>query len=496
MSTALEYVTYTDQTPYLRVLDNAALERVHAAALDVLATVGVSVPLSQARAIFAAAGAHVDEARQRVRLPARLVEDALAQATTRYTLCARDPARDLLIDGAHGYLSTDGAPATIVDLETRRPRPSTLADLEQIVALADELPAIAFLWQSVSANDVPPAERALRELKTCLVGSTRHVQAMTVATGHQARGAVRLAQVLAGGSQALRRRPILSTFQCAISPLVHAADALEAALVFAAAGLPTGYLAMPLSGATAPITVAGHLVQAHAEVLSGLALIQLAYPGTPTFYAACGTMMDPRTGALTGGGPEDALLAAATCGLAHFCGFPVLMGVFAPGAVSNDWRSGLEGALNTAFSVLGRAEMMSGAGCLRTAQVFDPVQMVLDAEAFRLLAHVSRGVPVDDDALAVEAIRRVGLGGDYLTDAHTLRHMRAVWQPRAYRRGGPTPPDWGEREGQGEDRGQLPAAEAREYARRLLAGHEPPPLDPALAAELEAIIAAAASGRL
>ena len=490
MPSTSECVTYTASSPRLRVLDDAAIERIHAAALDVLATVGVRVPLPQARAIFTSAGAPVDEATGRVRLPAALVEDALKHAATRYTLCARNPAQDLIMDGAHGYLSTDGSPATIVDLETRQPRPSTLADLERIVALADALPAIGFLWQSVSAADVPPAERSLRELLACLVGSTKHVQAMTIVTGPEARGAVRMAQALVGGSDALRQRPILSSFQCAISPLSHDAGALAAALVFAEAGVPTGYLAMPLGGATAPITGAGHLVQAHAEVLSGLALIQLAHPGAPTFYAACGTMMDPRTGALTGGGPEDALLAAATCQLGHWCGLPVLMGVFAPGAAAPDWRSGLEGGLNTAFSVLAQAELMSGAGCLRTAQVFDPVQMVLDAEAFRLLAHLTRGIATDDAALAADAIRRVGPGGNYLTDEHTLRHMRGVWQPQSYRRDSLPLSD--------RDRGECGnvVIAAREFIRDRLARPQPRAPEPALRAELEAIVAAATSERL
>ncbi|MBU0490679.1 MAG: trimethylamine methyltransferase family protein [Chloroflexi bacterium] len=483
MSSTIECVTYTDAAPRLRVLDDAALARIHAAALDVLATTGVRVPLAPARALFAEAGAHVDEATGHVRLPATLVEEALKQATTRYTLCAHAsrPDQDLVIDGTRGYLSTDGSPAAIVDWDTRQPRPSTLADLKRIVALADALPAIGFLWQSVSAADVPPAERPLRELLACLMGSTKHVQAMTIVTGHEARAAVRMARAIAGGSDALRQRPILSAFQCAISPLSHDAEALAAALVLAEAGVPTGYLSMPLSGATAPITVAGHLVQAHAEVLSGLALIQLAHPGAPVFYAACGTVMDPRTGALTGGGPEDALLAAATCELGHWCGLPVLVGVFAPGATAPDWRSGLEGGLNTAFSVLARAELMSGAGCLRTAQVFDPVQMVLDAEAFRLLAHLGRGIATDAAALAADAIRRAGPGGNYLMADHTLRHMRGVWQPRTYQRGG--------------EAGD-PMTEAQEFIRDRLAHAEPLALDPGLRAELEAIIAAAASGRL
>jgi len=159
---AIECVTYTDATPRLVVLNDAALARIHEAALDVLATTGVRVPLTRARAIFAGAGAPVDEAAERVRLPAALVENALKQATTRYALCARDSTQNLVIDGTRGYLSNDGSPAAIIDWDTRQPRPSTLADLERIVALADALPAIGFLWQSVSAGDVPPAERPLR----------------------------------------------------------------------------------------------------------------------------------------------------------------------------------------------------------------------------------------------------------------------------------------------------------------------------------------------
>ena len=139
--------------PSLRPLSPEGLARLHDASLRILAGTGVDVGSTAICDRLAAAGARVEGAR--VRLPASLVESALAAAPRAYTLAARDPAWDLPLDGAHGYLSVDGSAAEILDLETGARRPSTEADLAQVTRLADALPEIAFLWQGVEAGDRP-----------------------------------------------------------------------------------------------------------------------------------------------------------------------------------------------------------------------------------------------------------------------------------------------------------------------------------------------------
>ncbi len=466
--------------PILRPLAPDGLARLHEASLRILEKTGVSVTSATIRERLAAAGARVEG--ERVRLPAPLVEAALEVAPPTYTLAARDPAWDLPLDGAHGYLSVDGSAAEILDLETGERRPSTEADLAQVTRLADALPEIAFLWQGAEAGDRPVAVRPLHELRTQLTNSGKHVQLMTATTPLAARGAVEMARAVAGGADALRARPVLSSFQVSLSPLTFDGEALEAALVYAEAGVPAGFVVMAIGCATAPATPAGVLAQSNAEVLAGVTVVETLVPGAPTFYGACSTTMDLRTGLTTCGGPEDLLYQAAFAQLARHYRLPSSVGTFAPGAKSPDWQAGLENGLSGLASLLAGADMLSGAGLLYAARVFALEEMVLDAEIFGLVRHLAGGLTVDDEALAVDVIDAVGPGGNFLAEDHTVAHMRGLWQPRLFDRG--TWEAW-------EDAGRpSPRDRARERARDLLATHVPLPLDEGLAAELDAIVTA------
>ena len=466
--------------PILRPLAPDALARLHAASLRILEETGVVVTSPAVRDRMAAAGARVEG--DRVRLPAGLVEAALGAAPPTYTLAARDPDWDLPLDGAHGYLSVDGSAAEILDLETGERRSSTEADLAQVTCLADALPEIAFLWQGVEAGDRPVPVRPLHELRTQLANSGKHVQLMTATTPLAARGAVEMARAVAGGADALRARPILSSFQVSLSPLAFDGEALEAALVYGEAGVPAGFVVMAIGCATAPATPAGVLAQSNAEVLAGIAILETLVPGAPTFYGACSTTMDLRTGLTTCGGPEDLLYQATFAQQARHYRLPSSVGTFAPGAKSADWQAGLENGLSGIASLLAGADMLSGAGLLYAARVFALEEMVLDAEIFGLLRHLGGGLAIDDEALAVDVIDAVGPGGHFLAERHTVQHMRALWQPRVFDRG--TWEDW---EAAGRP---SPRDRARERARALLASHIPPPLPDGLAGELDAIVAA------
>ena len=418
------HVLALDEVPPFRPLTPDALVAVQEASLRVLAETGVAVGSPAVRARLAAAGARVEG--DRVRMSAGFVESAVALAPRRYLLAARDPACDLPLDGRHGYLSVDGSAAELLDPETNARRASTADDLALVTRLADALPEIAFLWQGVEAGDAPAPVRPLHELRIQLAHSRKHVQLMTAVTPLAARGAVAMARAVASGAGALRARPILSSFQVSLSPLSFEGDALEAALVYAEAGVPAGFVVMPIACATAPATPAGVLVQSNAEVLAGVAILETLVPGAATFYGACSTTLDLRTALVACGGPEDLLFQAALTQLARANGLPSSIGTFATGAKGADWQAGLENGLSGLVSLLAGAEMLSGAGLLHAARVFALDEMVLDAEIFSLLRHLAAGISVLADDLAVDAIGEVGPGGNFLAEDHTVAHMREL----------------------------------------------------------------------
>jgi trimethylamine---corrinoid protein Co-methyltransferase len=464
-------------------LDDEAVAGIHAATLRVLERTGVEVGSASIRADLARAGARIDEERARVHFPAPLVDAALAAAPRTFTLAARDPANNLLLDGRHGYLSVDGSAADVLDSLTGERRRSTADDLVSLTRLADALPEIAFLWQGAAAGDVPAPVRPLHELRIQLTESAKHVQFMTATDPTAARWAVEMAAVVAGGEAELRSHPLLSSFQCSISPLAYDGAAMEAALVYGRAGVPSGFVAMSIACATAPATPAGVLVQTNAEVLAGVTILEMLVPGAPTFYGACPTVMDLRTGRATCGGPEDVLFQAALAQMGRRYGLPTSIGTFSTGAKAADWQGGLENAMSGMASLLGAADMLSGAGLLDAASVFAREQLVLDAELFGILHAFASPLSITADDLAEDVIDQVGPRGHYLAEHHTADNMRRLWMPRLYDRR-----SWAEWSAAGR-----PDAWGRAALRaeELLATHTPSPVPHGVRAELDNLVAAA-----
>jgi len=463
----------------LNILSSGDIQRIHTATLDILDSTGVKFPSKKALDIWEAHGAVVDRETSVVKISAAMIEKALKEAPPIYTLAARNPAQDLPLDGNHVYIGTDGCGVETIDIHSGKLHRSCLKDVEDIARVADFLEQVAFHWVPVSAQDCPPESRGLHELLAIWKNSTKHVQTESIYSEQEARAAVEMAACLAGGKKSLRERPILSFMECTISPLAQDGGSIEAALVGAEAGLPVGFMTMASCASSAPATIAGNLVVGNAEVLSALTLIQLAFPGTPVFYAAAQSAMDLRSGAYTGGGPEDFLFGAATNLLSDFYNVPLSMGSFASGAKEPNWQAGLENSLSTFMASVVMSDMLLGIGLLNGSLIWSFEQMIMDCEIFDIVCKMMEGIVVDKETLALDAIREIGPGGTFLTHKHTNEHMRNLWlstlmDRRPYN-------EWIEKKDGARDW-------AREKAKHILGTHKPEPLDINLIADLERII--------
>jgi len=463
----------------LDILSPADVQRIHDATLHIIENTGVRFPSQRALDIWQAHGAKVDRDTMIVKAPGHLIDEALKKAPPAYTLAARDPAQDLPLDGNHVFAGTDGCGVQVIDIETGELRRSCLQDVADIARVADKLEEVGFHWVAVSAQDKPPESRGLHELRAIWENSTKHVQTESVYSEEEARAAVEMAAAIAGGRDALRQRPVLSIMQCTAPPLGHDGGSLNAALIAAEAGLPVGFMTMASCLTTGPATLAGTLAVGNAEVISATALIQLAYPCAPVFYAAAQTASDLRTGAYTGGGPEDFLFGAATNVLADFYDIPLSMGSFASGAKEPNWQAGIENGLSTFMASIVMSDMLLGVGLLHGSRIWSYEQMLMDCEIFDLVRKMMQGIIVNDETLALDAIAAVGPGGNFLAQKHTRRHMRELWLPKFMDR---RPYNLWLEKGDG----------ARDWAlaeaRQILANHEPDSLDSKLSEELARII--------
>jgi trimethylamine--corrinoid protein Co-methyltransferase len=483
MSTRIKSIS--DPKLKLDILSRQEVERLHTATLDIIESVGVRFPSQKALDIWEAHGAAVDRDTCIVKAPGELIERALKTCPPAYNLAARFPEQDLPLDGNHVYVGTDGCGVEVLDIRSGERRRSNLQDVADIARVADCLEQVAFHWVAVSAQDYPAATRSLQELRAIWGNSTKHVQTESIYSEREAQAAVEMAAAIAGGRVALRRRPLLSIMQCTAPPLGQDGGSLEAALVAAEAGLPVGFMTMAACLTTGPATLAGTLAVGNAEVISATALMQLAHPGAPVFYAAAQTAADLRTGGYTGGGPEDFLFGAATNVLADFYDIPLSMGSFATGAKEPNWQAGVDNSLSTFMACIAMSDMLLGVGLLHGSRIWSYAQMLLDCEIFDIVHRMMQGIVVDDENLALEAVRAVGPGGNFLTQKHTRQHMRQLYLPQYMDR---RPYDvWEEKRDDGRDW-------ALDRARQILATHQPEPLDPLLDRELDRIIAELENG--
>jgi trimethylamine---corrinoid protein Co-methyltransferase len=469
--------------PHRRVqfLDDQQLDRLQEATLHVLEEVGVRFPSARALAILADHGARVDGATQIVRFPRDLVRRALARAPRTFTMAARERAFDLSLEAGTSYFTTDGCGVATIDWETREERPSRKADLAEMARIADCLPSIGFMWPTVSAQDHGRTSQ-LHEIDAAVNNTVKHFQGM-VQGEELARRAVEMATVLAGSAEAVRARPPLSDLICSISPLAYDPDGLEAALVFAAAGIPVGLLAMPTLGTTAPATTAGALVVGDAEVIAGIVLLQLAFPGAPVFHSIMKAWADPRTGAYVGY-TIDSRARYAPVEIAHHWGLPSMGACFGTDSPSaGTWQAGVEVALDPLLGGLAGPELVTGMGLDRTYTLLVPEAIILDDDVYQRARHALLAEDVSDETLALDVIADVGPGGHFLAEKHTRTHMRSSFTRSLAHE---ISPGGGYRD---------PVEVARERVAWIRANHRPAPLEPAKAAELTRILAAAGRGQ-
>ena len=469
--------------PKLRVdvLSADQVAEIRAATLHVLEVVGVHFPSEIALSVFTEHGAQVDPKSQIVRLPPDLVLEAMSNAPRTYTLSGRAEGTDLVLDGTSSYFSTDGCGTETVDLETGEQRSSRKDDVAMMARVADHLSSISFYWPIVSAQDYGRAA-PLHELDASFNNTVKHVQSATIIGKKMAHNSLRMAEVIAGGGVEMRAHPPLSSLVCTIAPLSQDKEGIEGAMVFAEAGVPVGFMAMPNIGSTSPATTGGALVIGNAEVVSAMVLMQLVAPGSPVFHSLLASVMDPRSGNYIASLAEKYLCNAAAVQLAHDWGVPALAGAFSvdcPEPAS--WQLGRDSVYTSLLTPLAGADMVEGLGLLRAATLLLPEQIIYDDEIYHTQRVLMEGIDTSADKLALDVIETVGPGGNFLGQKHTRSTMRDIWIPELTH---PAPamdyqpkPDIRER--------------ARESFEKILIEHQPDPLPKDVQVELQSIMEAA-----
>jgi trimethylamine--corrinoid protein Co-methyltransferase len=413
----------------IRPVDDREIEKIHEASLAVLQKTGMRFPSRKALDIFAQAGADVDFKKKIVRLQPDLVMKALAKAPAEFTMGSRgDRHLDVRLDGTRIYCGTSGTGTATVDLETRVRRASVKQDIAMMAHISDYLSSISFYWPMVAARDCPTETIALHEMQAAFTHTEKHVHIVSCVTERSAQYAVEMAAIVAGSKERMKARPPLSLIASPISPLDHDKGVLEAALVFAEAGLPVGFAAMPVLGTTAPASIAGALVQGNAEILSSICLLQLAFEGAPVFYPLFTAMMNPHTGGICVSSDIKYLFYAACVQLGHYYGLPVMTGYGGSDATGmQGWNVGKDDAIDAFFSCATGPDLAPGLGLLEGYTLLYPEKLLLDDEIYRSVKYMTDGLNVGHETLALDEIMKVGPGGHFLERDYTHKNIRNLW---------------------------------------------------------------------
>ena len=404
------------------VLSQTQLDILKAGTLQILQDVGVRFPSKKALTIFSDHGAEVDWETQIVRISPDLVNKALSTAPRSFILGGREERFDLVLDGKHSYLSTDGCGTRVIDLETRQERSSRKEDVARMARISDSLPLIGFFWPLVSAQD-HGLTAPLHECHAGLTNTLKHVRGGTTVSPKLAPFLIEMATVVAGNEAERRKRPPICDNICSIAPLSHDEHGIETALIYAEAGIPTSFMAMPTMGSTAPATPWGALVSGDAEVVSAMVLMQLAHPGSPVFHSIEVSLMHPRTGGYVTS--VDIPFGNMTVQIGHNWNVPSLGG----GGTSNDakdigWYSGSAAGLGAGLIPLIGGEICGYLGMLDGSMLLYPEQIILDHEICMEVYHSYKKVEFDESDLALDVIKSVGPGSHFLREKHTRQHIR------------------------------------------------------------------------
>lgn len=407
-----------------RPLTEAQVGQIHEASLTILARTGVEVESPSMRRRFQKAGAEIEGSR--VRLQWDLIERAIDQAPERILLAGRAQEHDLVLEGKRVHVGTGGAALQVLDFETGVLRRALLRDVADAARLVDALEHLHFYLIPVYPTDVPIERVEIHKYYAALANTTKHVQG-GVYTIKGIREVVSMCERIAGGAQRLRERPIVSFITSwMVSPLKFSSAVGELLMEICRLRIPLVLSAAPMAGATAPVTLAGMLAQLNAEQLAGLTLAQITEAGCPILYGPIPATADMRTGKYLGGAVELGMCNAAIAQLAQFYRLPIYNSAGMTDAKIADVQAGMEKAGSLIQVALSGANFIHhAAGMLEDMSTIAYEQFVLDNEMLGMAMRAVRGIEVDEETLALDVIDRVGPGGHFLMDEHTVRHMRS-----------------------------------------------------------------------
>jgi trimethylamine--corrinoid protein Co-methyltransferase len=470
-------------TPRLQILSEDQKETLFLSVLEVLEHTGVQVDNDEGLELLSGAGARVGP-RRRVYIPSHLVEDALAGAPRRVTIYNRLGERAVFledqrvsfcsqVDSTYFFDPFDYAQDKPLDHNRRL---CVRSDARLGAVLCDALPNIDMVSFSSLYSDVSGKIAIRLGHKDTVMNCTKPLMH---GTGDFAslEAVAEMAAVVAGGWDELAQRPYYVHYAEPFSPLIHTDEGVAKLLFCVERGIPVIYTPMTLAGSSAPVTAAGNLVACIAESLSGLVMAQLKRRGAPVIFGGVPTIIDMSTTLVSYGAPEMSLWSAALAEMARYLHLPVFSTAGCTDAVAFDQQAAAESAISCLMAALSGANLVHDVGFTEAANSASLELIAATDEFISMIGTIMNGIQVTPETLALEVMDRVGPGGSYFGEQHTVRHFRENWFPKLMNR---------RNQEQWMEAGALALGDkANARVRRILREHQPEPLASEVVAELD-----------
>jgi trimethylamine--corrinoid protein Co-methyltransferase len=406
-------------------LDRQEMDLIHSQSTESLQDIGIKVRSRPVLHILEENGADVDYTAMVARIPERMVNRALESVQKEFSLCARDPQRDLPVPTTtYPWVSTSGLAVFVNDFEAGEYRNSTREDIAAFTRLGDAVDSLDFLWTALTATDVLPLAHGPHELWVTMQNTTKHVQGVTAQSAEDAKVQIELAALIAGGKEELKARPLFSVIVCPLAPLTYEGGSIEAQVELARAGIPVASMSMSMGGASAPLTVAGMLVNANTENLGSLVISQMAAPGAPHIYCSESAPMDMRTGSMNYAAVEKSFLSIGLKQMAERYSLPALV---ADGGWGDEVQGGLAGLMTPVTQlagIMGGSDLVTGMGSVDSAKGISFEQCVVDCYIWDLSKTYLNEVEISREKTGLDAVREVGHGNHFMVHPHTMKHLR------------------------------------------------------------------------
>jgi trimethylamine--corrinoid protein Co-methyltransferase len=469
----------------IRYFSDDQVKKIHANALDILESHGFMVEHVEALEMLKDAGGNsidVDFDKQVVKVKPDFAQSCILSGISEFTLGARNHKNDVTVacNPKIPVLRNGGGVDKIIDIDTGEFRDMLLEDTIDLYHVLDAMEGINVI-APLYPHDIHTGSRDLFVLETLFNHTSKHVNIRTFSK-ENLDILVKMGHLVAGGEENFRKQPVFSIFDSPLSPLKFPELTVDVFLAAGKYGIPLYMANLPIAGGTGPFTLAGMVQLLHAELLASVVICQSAYPGAPMLLHPLAMTMDWQTLLGLSASIESTMI---TAGIIQVANEIFSMPVDVHGPWSDTYISDSQSMMERTFQVLlpafSGAASIAGFGDIQEGLAYCPVQLGIDEELIGYTLKALEGIPVDDDRLAVEAIKRVGFGGNFMTDDTTIKYLRSdYYKPKILNR--LSREDW-------EAAGKKDVnAAARDRIKKLMREHQPEPLERGLRKELRELV--------